>query len=76
MKRVYVRVCSLLYMYVAEANIEERGSRGALLNVIVAPLKRGLFVLLSYAGMLPCARACARKRAFNDDKDVSFDSCK
>ena len=73
MKRVYVRVCSPLYTYVAEANIEERGSRGALLNVIVAPLKRGLFVL-PYAGRL--ARARARKRAFNDDKDVSFDSCK
>ena len=74
MKRVYVRVCSLLYMYVAEANIGEGGSRGALLNVIVAPLKRGLFVLLSYAGKRK--RVCARKRAFNDDKDVSFDSCK
>ena len=58
MKRVYVRVCSLLYMYVAEANIGEGGSRGALLNVIVAPLKRGLFVLLSYAGMPSCA--CVR----------------
>ena len=58
MKRVYVRVCSPLYTYVAEANIEERGSRGALLNVIVAPLKRGLFVLLSYAGMP--SYACVR----------------
>ena len=69
-----LRTCMLSSVYVAEANIEERGSRGALLNVIVAPLKRGLFVLLSYAGKRK--RVCARKRAFNDDKDVSFDSCK
>ena len=48
-------------VYVAEANIEERGSRGALLNVIVAPLKRGLFVLLSYAGMPACARVRSEK---------------
>ena len=67
-----LHTCMLSSVYVAEANIEERGSRGALLNVIVAPLKRGLFVL-PYAGTL--ARARARKRAFNDDKDVS-DSCK
>ena len=38
--------------------IGEGGSRGALLNVIVAPLKRGLFVLLSYAGMP--SYACVR----------------
>ena len=43
------------------SEIGEGGSRGALLNVIVAPLKRGLFVLLSYAGMLPCARVRSEK---------------
>ena len=40
------------------SEIGEGGSRGALLNVIVAPLKRGLFVLLSYAGMP--SYACVR----------------
>ena len=40
-----LRTCMLSSVYVAEANIEERGSRGAFLNVIVAPLKRGLKVI-------------------------------
>ena len=52
-----ILILAVIFEEISSSELGGGGSRGALLNVIVAPLKRGLFVLLLYAGMPTCARA-------------------
>ena len=58
MKRVYVRVCSLLYIYVAEANIGEGGSRGGFAKCDCGSIEAWTFcatVVRRYAPLRACA---------------------